>query len=190
MIKETILLVYLVLFLVYLAVKSIVFYKKFSVNPFAFSYGAVREKLQWFGLFFILLIYGFFIVLFNLKMFGPAFENILLDILGYFLLIKGFILFVISHAQMGKSWRMGIDSRTKTRLVTNRLFKYSRNPVYLSLLVQATGITILVFNITTIIVLILLLVNFHLVIKSEESFLEKKFGKEYTKYKNKVRRFI
>jgi len=190
MIKETILLTYLVLFFIYLAAKSIIFYKKFSINPLAFSKGMVKEKLQWFGLFFILFIYGIMIVVFNLGIFGPAFENIFLDILGYFLLIKGFVLFIISHAQMGKSWRMGMDNKTKTKLVKTGFFGRSRNPVYTSLLTQALGITILMFNITTIIVLILLSANFYLVIKSEEKFLEKKFGKEYLKYKNKVRRFI
>lgn len=190
MIKQNILLIYLILFVVYLALKSVIFYRKFSINPLAFSQGNLRERLGWSCLFFILVIFGILISLFYLDIFGPAFENILLDILGYFLLFKGFILFIVSHAQMGKSWRMGNDKKTKTKLVTSGLFKMSRNPVYLSLLTQAFGITILLLNITTIIIFILLLINFNLVIKNEEKFLEKKFGKEYIVYKKRVRRFI
>ncbi len=190
MIKQNMLLIYLAVFVVYLALKSVIFYKKFSINPFAFSQGSFREKVQWLGLFFILVIFGIFISLFYMNIFGPVFENIILDVFGYVILLKGFILFVVSHAQMGKSWRMGNDKKTKTKLVTSGLFKISRNPVYLSLLAQALGITILLLNITTIIIFILLLINFNLVIKNEEKFLEKKFGKEYIAYKKRVRRFI
>ncbi len=190
MIKQNILLIYLILFVVYFVLKSVIFYKKFSVNPFAFFQGSFKEKLQWFGSFFILLVFCLLISLFYMNIFGPVFENIILDIFGYIILLKGFILFIVSHAQMGKSWRMGNDKKTKTKLVTSGLFKMSRNPVYLSMITQAFGITILLLNVTTIIIFILVLINFNLVIKSEEKFLEKKFGKEYINYKKRVRRFI
>jgi len=76
-------------------------------------------------------------------------------------------------------------------LITEGMYRYSRNPMYLGLLLLIIASTIwfgtwLGIVISTIFVL---LINFLQVIPEEEALLEI-FGEEYEEYKNKVRRWI
>lgn len=76
-------------------------------------------------------------------------------------------------------------------IVTNGLYKISRNPMYVGLLSILTGYAIWLGSFTP---FLLLPVFFWLIsemqIKPEERMLEKKFGKEYLEYKNSVRRWL
>ena len=77
------------------------------------------------------------------------------------------------------------------RLITSGIYKYSRNPMYLGLLmiVMSTSIFYLnIFSITTPMLFYFWINRFQ--IKREEIFLTEKFGKEYLSYKNKTRRWI
>ena len=78
-----------------------------------------------------------------------------------------------------------------TGLVTNGLYKISRNPMYLGLLIILFGFAIYLGNLTA----FLMLPAFYFVItemqiKPEEQMLEEKFGEEYLDYKRKVRRWL
>jgi protein-S-isoprenylcysteine O-methyltransferase Ste14 len=52
---------------------------------------------------------------------------------GWVLLVMGLTLTVTAQAQMGLSWRMGVDPKP-TDLITNGLFRVSRNPIYTGML--------------------------------------------------------
>ncbi len=53
--------------------------------------------------------------------------------LGWGVLAIGLGLTITAQAQMGSSWRMGVDPEP-TRLVTSGLFQLSRNPIYTGML--------------------------------------------------------
>ena len=53
-----------------------------------------------------------------------------LNYLGLFVILIGLIFFVSSMITMKNSWRVGIDKSAKTKLITNGLYKYSRNPAF------------------------------------------------------------
>ena len=53
--------------------------------------------------------------------------------LGWVLLVLGLALTVTGQAQMGLSWRMGVDPEP-TGLITTGLFRLSRNPIYAGML--------------------------------------------------------
>jgi protein-S-isoprenylcysteine O-methyltransferase Ste14 len=77
------------------------------------------------------------------------------------------------------------------QLVTNGLFKYSRNPIYLSFVVILIGLNILLGSITPWgVVLIFVLVTNYWYIPVEEKNMQEEFGQEYADYKRKVRRWI
>lgn len=190
MIKEILLLFYVIVFMLYIVTKSIVFYKKYKINPFSFMVDKWRDRIYWWSIFFILIIYGVLLVLNYFRMFGSITNNIILDILGFIMLLTGFLILIVAHAQMGKSWRMGIDRKIKTRLVQTGVFEHSRNPVYLGLIIQSFGLFLLIPNLTTLVLLILLIFSLNKIIKAEEKFLEKQFGGIYLDYKKKVRRFV
>ena len=76
-------------------------------------------------------------------------------------------------------------------LVTTGLYKYTRNPMYVGLLVVLTGYAIWLGSLSP---FILIPVFYWLIttmqIKPEERILEEKFGQEYLDYKSRVRRWL
>jgi len=80
---------------------------------------------------------------------------------------------------------------TPKKLVSSGLFKISRNPNYLGMTLALFGEAIFLGSLVTFIlpVLFFILINIFN-IPFEEKILEKKFGKRYIGYKNKVRKWI
>jgi protein-S-isoprenylcysteine O-methyltransferase Ste14 len=82
-------------------------------------------------------------------------------------------------------------TKPATVLVTEGPFKYTRNPLYLSLTLFYIGIATLVNTIWAILLLpIVLYVINRGVIDREERYLKRKFGEQYTQYTQRVRRWI
>ena len=76
-------------------------------------------------------------------------------------------------------------------IVSDGVFRFSRNPIYLAFTLFYLGATCL-FNslwLLALLVPVLLLMHYS-VIAREESYLENKFGAEYSDYKRRVRRWI
>jgi protein-S-isoprenylcysteine O-methyltransferase Ste14 len=81
--------------------------------------------------------------------------------------------------------------RPVTALVTGGPFRFSRNPLYLSLTALYLGITLLCDALWPLATLVPLLAVVHWrIVLREERFLEAKFGDEYRAYKTRVRRWI
>ena len=77
------------------------------------------------------------------------------------------------------------------RIATEGPFRYSRNPGYLSMAMIYSGIASLANALWAILLLpVALLVIQRGVIEREERYLEGKFGEEYLRYKERVRRWI
>lgn len=76
-------------------------------------------------------------------------------------------------------------------LVTGGLYRFTRNPMYLGMLLILTGIAVLLaspINIAILGVFIAYITTFQ--IKPEEALLEAKFGEAYRKYMQSVRRWL
>lgn len=52
---------------------------------------------------------------------------------GLFLVHAALVWIVIAQSHMKQSWRIGIDEKNKTSLITNGLFSISRNPIFLGM---------------------------------------------------------
>ncbi|BDS11376.1 methyltransferase family protein [Aureispira anguillae] len=77
------------------------------------------------------------------------------------------------------------------KLVTDGLFKISRNPIYLGFSISLIGVWMLLGNQTSIIgIFLFILISNFWYIPHEENRMEKEFGIDYKKYKSKVRRWI
>ncbi|HEX9758563.1 MAG TPA: isoprenylcysteine carboxylmethyltransferase family protein [Nitrospiria bacterium] len=78
-----------------------------------------------------------------------------------------------------------------TVLVVDGPYRFTRNPLYLSLTLLYMGIAILLNLVWAALVLPVALIIMHFgVIAREEKYLERKFGQGYLQYKTRVRRWI
>ncbi|MBI4503637.1 MAG: isoprenylcysteine carboxylmethyltransferase family protein [Gemmatimonadetes bacterium] len=78
-----------------------------------------------------------------------------------------------------------------TAVVTGGPFRFTRNPLYLSVNLLYVGITLLANAVWPLLLLIPMLVVLHYgIVLREERYLEAKFGETYLNYKRRVRRWI
>lgn len=102
----------------------------------------------------------------------------------------GDIFFLISVIYMKDSWRAGIPEKDKTKLVTDGIYKFSRNPAFVGFDFMYVGVLLMFFNIGTLLFSLFSIVMLHLQILQEEKYMAKTFGEEYLEYKKKVFRYI
>lgn len=81
--------------------------------------------------------------------------------------------------------------RPSERIVTHGVYAYSRNPIYVSMVLLLVGLGIEINSVwvLALVVPFVLVLRFG-VIGREERYLERKFGAEYLAYKRRVRRWI
>jgi protein-S-isoprenylcysteine O-methyltransferase Ste14 len=81
--------------------------------------------------------------------------------------------------------------RTTTTLVTTGIYKISRNPAYLSLVLFYIGLSFLINSIWILVLVIPAIYSVQkFCIEREEKYLEGKFGRQYVEYKKQVRRWL
>lgn len=109
---------------------------------------------------------------------------------GVFLLILALIWTIIAQNHLKDSWRIGIDTDTKTNLITSGFFSFSRNPIFLGMIVSLFGLFFSQPNAFTALFLIVGYVLIQIQIRLEEEFLLKQHRETYQQYKQTVRRLI
>lgn len=104
----------------------------------------------------------------------------------------GIGLMVVSQINMGKAWRIGVPSELEgsQSLVTSGVYAFSRNPIYVAILMFLTGAAILHPGPLTVAAVLGTYMLLRPVIKSEEAFMEAAFGDKFRHYKSHVRRWI
>lgn len=114
-----------------------------------------------------------------------------LFLLGWGLIIVSLVLFVSTIKLFAKK-STNVDPRKPTTfIITSGPYRFSRNPIYVSMTLLYLGITVLVNDYWFLIVLIPVLLIIHYgVIKREENYLADKFGETYVEYKKSVRRWL
>lgn len=115
---------------------------------------------------------------------------LIIKYVGLTLVSVGFLLGILALVAMKGSWRVGIKYDQKTDLVTTGIYRFSRNPYFLSYGILILGY-ILVFPSIILMVLYLALVTiFHNMILEEEKYLESVHGGTYIDYKRRVKRYF
>lgn len=103
----------------------------------------------------------------------------------------GDLIFIISVVTMRDSWRAGVSETEKTELVTNGIYRFSRNPAFLGFDLVYIGILLMFFNWVLLAVSVAAMVMFHLqIVNVEEDFLMVTFGEDYLDYRKRVCRYI
>ena len=143
---------------------------------------------------FFLFTYTILLFLFH-NIIGQAFRisflsNDFLRYLGVILMIAALIWVFIAQWQMKDSWRIGIDNDTKTELVTQGLFRFSRNPIFLGMTVSLVGFFLAFPTVIALIFLLIGSILMQIQIRLEEEFLLKQHGSTYFAYKKRVGRML
>ena len=135
-------------------------WKKTGVNPVIFKgsdnahdfIGRVFKLL--FGVVIAtVVVYSFFPTAYQYALPIPWLEWTWVRSTGVILLILSLVWTVVAQAQMGESWRIGIDSEHKTHFVQNGVFSISRNPIFLGMMLTLLGLFLAIPNALTLITL-------------------------------------
>lgn len=112
-------------------------------------------------------------------------------IAGVLIIAGGLGIILTAHLKMKKA-RTNIEPWKPTNaILSDGIYSYSRNPVYLAMVLIFCGVKLIVNSVWLLPALVLVLIVIHFgVILREEKYLERKFGEEYLGYKKRVRRWI
>lgn len=102
--------------------------------------------------------------------------------IGLIVYITGLIIYAVSIVNYSKPKMNGLN--------INGLYQISRNPMYIAYFIYFLGCVFLTHSFVLLVLLIAFQISAHWIIISEERWCVKKFGDEYIRYMNTVRRYI
>lgn len=194
--------IYLFLFLIVyfffvFFLRSYLLWKRTGVNPLTFNktddaHGYNGKVFTFISIleFIVVFIYAFKNEWYQYLLPFWYLEHSYLQYIGWSLLLLSLVLVWVAQSHMANSWRIGIDEKNKTELVTNGLFAYSRNPIFLGVMIANFGLFLIIPNAFTLLIVSLSLVSINTQIRLEETFLKSSHEKEYQDYLNQVRRWL
>ena len=109
---------------------------------------------------------------------------------GLVIAYLGLLWVVVAQHQMGQDWRIGIDVKHETSLVTHGLYTTSRHPIYLGFIVITIGLFFAVPNVVSLVCAVLTTVVLSIEARLEEKFLLSRHGYTYREYLEQTRRWI
>lgn len=111
---------------------------------------------------------------------------LVIALIGIFIEIWSVFLFIKKRTTVNP-----LKPQNSKKLVTVGLYRYSRNPMYLGMLLLLTGVVFWIGNpigATILLLFVWYMTNFQ--IKPEEKALENLFGSQFREYKKQVRRWL
>ena len=172
-------------------------YKQTGINPITF--GKTGNAHDYIGFVMKVLIALLFIAVFIYSFSDKAYQYLVpisylmkevFMIVGLILIHLSLLWISVAQYQMSNSWRIGIDENNKTELITKGLFSYSRNPIFLGMIISVTGIFFILPNAITFFLMLSTYIVIQIQIRLEEKFLEKQHGQEYLSYKQTTKRLL
>ena len=109
--------------------------------------------------------------------------------LGWAVLLTSSAIAVVAQAQMGGSWRIGMDTDQPGVLVTHGLFSRSRNPIFLSMRLNLLGLLLVMPDTATMVLLVCAELLLQIQVRLEEDHLSRIYGQSYETYRSKVPRW-
>lgn len=109
---------------------------------------------------------------------------------GVILLVVSLVWTILAQAQLGNSWRIGMDFEHRTNLVERGVFGISRNPIFVGMVVTLLGIFLMIPNAGTLITLLVGIILIGIQVRLEEEYLTRVHGEEYLQYRRRVRRWL
>ena len=113
------------------------------------------------------------------------------NLLGTVPLIAGITLNLAADAAFRKVRTTVKPFEKSTVLITTGIFRISRHPMYLGMVLILLGIAVLIGSLTPLIVIAVFAILIERVfVRTEESMLEEQFGPAWISYRNNVRKWL
>jgi protein-S-isoprenylcysteine O-methyltransferase Ste14 len=166
------------------------FMKKQGIE--AMKFGNIDKKdflIPPFALFYFYIVFA---ATFNLPTLSTQefFYSEIISWVGVSFCLAGLLLLLWSLVSFGRSLRVGIDTDHPDKLITTGVFAFSRNPIYVSFALILIGQFLIFSNWILFIYIGAAVWLFHRQVLREEEYLKKQYGQEYSKYCNRVRRYL
>lgn len=188
---------FIIYFGITFVLKSLIVAKRIGKNPLVLpkedsAYGLIGRyfKLTLIAMFVYVLTFAFFTSWYDYFLPIKVLDSSTTKYIGLSLLFVSLLWTVIAQGNMKNSWRIGIDTASKTELITTGLFSISRNPIFFGMILSLIGLFLTTPNTLTVLFLLLGYILIQIQIRLEEEYLTKEHGQVYIDYKQKVRRFI
>jgi protein-S-isoprenylcysteine O-methyltransferase Ste14 len=124
---------------------------------------------------------------------GLLWGHTLQQYIGYFGMYLGFLLNVVGGALIVLGWRAIYRSywgAGERKLVIDGVYAHIRHPQYIGIILMTLGLLIHWATIPLLIMWPMLIVQYYRLARREEEELEREFGEDYTRYREKVPMFI
>lgn len=117
-------------------------------------------------------------------------DNGAVDAAGFMLGVMGLLLCWRAQRDMGTSWRVGIDKKNRTALVTTGVFTRIRNPTYSGLFLICSGSFLIFPTMSFMLWIVVFYISIEFQVRLEEEFLTECHGAYYTRYYQVTKRYI
>ena len=112
-----------------------------------------------------------------------------LQLMALLFWVLGFTLLYLGRFKMGDSFRLGTPNED-TSLKTGGLFRLSRNPMYAGVYATIAASSLYTANPLVILVGVFVIAVHHEIVLAEENHLRNVFGRDYSEYCRRVRRYV
>jgi protein-S-isoprenylcysteine O-methyltransferase Ste14 len=119
----------------------------------------------------------------------PLVDTLPAKIAGAILVVVAFVLFISALRALGNSWRLGIDEHRHGELITDGVYAFTRNPIYLFFDLYFVGTFLMNGALIFLIFAVLAAVNLHYQILQEEEVLARVHGLAYDRYSASTPRY-
>jgi protein-S-isoprenylcysteine O-methyltransferase Ste14 len=172
--------------------------RRAGVNPWVLptgddAYGFLGRSFFWLvGAYLFILLTWILLPGWSARVFGalPLLMSPVPAWIGVGLLALGSVLVVFAQREMGIAWRVGIPEKDRPPLITSGPFRFSRNPVFLGMLVVGIGFTLVIPHAVSLAALATTYIALSVQIRLEEDYLRNWLGDDYVAYAEQVARWI
>ena len=177
--------------------RSFVVWKRTGINPVVFK--SSDNANDFVGQIFKILFAAVVLVVLTYSFSTPAYQYLnpfprlevkWIKFTGIALLLLSLLWTLVTQAQTGDSWRIGIDAEHHTKLVSRGVYRVSRNPIFLGMMITLFGLLLVIPNTVTLVAFVMGIVLINIQVRLEEEHLSKVHGVEYEDYRRRVRRWI
>ena len=111
-------------------------------------------------------------------------------ILAAIVSLAGAAIVIVAQVQMGRAWRIGVREGDAPLFVSHGLFRYSRNPIFVGMMLVGLSAAIVSGTWWSWVALVLFVLSCIVQVRIEEAHLEASFGDAYRAFRRQVPRWL